>query len=191
MATFFTSDTHFFHKNVIKYCNRPFSSIEEMNEKMIELHNNTVSPSDEVFFLGDFAFAKPDKILSVLERLNGTKHLILGNHDKDIEHDQKRFLTNKGFSTISYAREIRREGQKICLFHYGCRVWNKSHHGSWHLFGHSHGTLEPFGKSVDVGVDSPFVTGKPEYRPLSFNEIKQFMDKRNVVKVDHHDEDTM
>jgi calcineurin-like phosphoesterase family protein len=64
------------------------------------------------------------------------------------------------------------------------RVWNKSHHNSWHLYGHSHGSLPPHGKSVDVGVDCKEITS--EYRPLSFKEIKKYMDKRVGEKVDHH-----
>ncbi|MCB0745233.1 MAG: hypothetical protein KDC67_15095, partial [Ignavibacteriae bacterium] len=84
------------------------------------------------------------------------------------------------------SKEISVNGQFICLYHYGCRVWNKSHHGSWHLYGHSHGSLPPMGKSVDVGVDAPYITGQAEYRPFSFEEIEKKKKNRGSHEVDHH-----
>lgn len=79
---FFIADNHFCHKNIIDYCNRLFSSVEEMNEIMIENWNKTVKKYDEVFVLGDFALCGKDKIIEIGHRLNGKKTLILGNHDK-------------------------------------------------------------------------------------------------------------
>ena len=79
---FFTSDSHFGHANIIKHCNRPFSSVEEMDEHLISAWNSRVRPSDTIYILGDLIFrstASPDSYLS---RLRGKKHLILGNHDK-------------------------------------------------------------------------------------------------------------
>jgi calcineurin-like phosphoesterase family protein len=185
-STFFTSDVHIFHRNIIKYSNRPFNSVEEMNAQLIKNWNNVVQPNDAVFSLGDFAFAKIGHIIEVLQQLNGEITMITGNHDEEILNNRKLLLDMGLVKQIVPYKEIRVGNQFICLFHYGCRVWNKSHHGSWLLYGHSHGTLPPFGKSVDVGVDAPFVTGKPEYRPLSFYEIKDFMDKQNQESVDHH-----
>lgn len=87
---------------------------------------------------------------------------------------------------FGHFHELNVQGQKVVLSHYGSRVWNKSHRGSWLLYGHSHGSLPPLGKSVDVGVDSPWVTGKPEYRPFNYEEIKVFMDKQTPEFLDHH-----
>lgn len=184
MDTFFTSDNHFYHTNIIKYSNRPYTSVEDMNERMIEEHNYTVKVSDTVYFLGDFSFSDERKSREVLRRLNGQKHLILGNHDKGIRANVKSFLGTGLFSTIQDYKEIRVDGQSIILFHYGCRVWNKSHHSSWLLYGHSHGSLPPFGKSVDVGVDAKFIHN--EYRPTEFGEVKTFMSTREHEAVDHH-----
>jgi calcineurin-like phosphoesterase family protein len=78
---FFTSDTHYGHANVIKYCNRPFRDVEEMREVLINSWNAAVSPGDTVIHMGDFSFHERE-VASVLPRLNGTKHLVLGNHDK-------------------------------------------------------------------------------------------------------------
>lgn len=77
---FFVSDTHFFHKNIIDFCNRPFSSVEEMNEAIINNWNNVVSPNDYVFHLGDFCFGGSPAWDKCLDSLNGRKFLVLGNH---------------------------------------------------------------------------------------------------------------
>ena len=79
---YFTSDTHFGHENIIKWCRRPYSSVEEMNEKLIENWNSVVGPDDIVFHLGDFAFGGSGLWKEVLSRLNGKKYLIIGNHDE-------------------------------------------------------------------------------------------------------------
>jgi calcineurin-like phosphoesterase family protein len=81
--TFFTSDDHFWHANIIKYCDRPFDSVEEMNEALIANWNSVVGKNDVVWNLGDFAFFKNKETLrGLIARLNGTKNLILGNHDR-------------------------------------------------------------------------------------------------------------
>ena len=72
---FFTSDTHFWHSNIIKYCNRPFMDIEEMNEEIIKRWNDKIEKDDLVFHLGDFAFCGPSQYKTLLERLNGKKNL--------------------------------------------------------------------------------------------------------------------
>ena len=184
MNTFFTSDQHYGHKNIIKYANRPFSSVEEMNEALIRNHNNIVQPDDDVWFLGDFAFMQLSQVKTVLRRLNGTKRIVLGNHDKVIVNNRRDLLNEGLLDGIYDYKEITVDKQRIMLFHYGARVWNGSHRGSWLLYGHSHGSLPPHGKSVDVGVDDTNIT--TEYRPYSFKEIKRFMDKREGEKVDHH-----
>ena len=76
------SDTHFNHLNIIKYCNRPFETVEEMNEFIIQKWNNTISNDDTVYFLGDFCLGNREKVIELGHRLNGHKILILGNHDR-------------------------------------------------------------------------------------------------------------
>ena len=184
--TFFTSDIHFSHKNIIRYSNRPFESVEHMNKKLIENWNSMVKPTDYVFTLGDFAFCKIGQIMEILSQLNGNIHMVTGNHCEEIIKHRQAILDSGLVKSIEAYREIRVNNQFICLFHYGARVWNKSHRDSWLLFGHSHGSLPPYGKSVDVGVDAPFVTGKAEYRPLSFYEVKDFMKNRPAKSEDRH-----
>jgi calcineurin-like phosphoesterase family protein len=80
-GVFFTSDTHFGHTNILKYCDRPFSSTEEMDEEIIRCWNSVVKPDNIVFHLGDFAFGTIAQWETYRNRLNGHIHLILGNHD--------------------------------------------------------------------------------------------------------------
>lgn len=82
MRTFCISDTHFNHNNIISYCGRPFSSLEEMNNRLITNWNEIVQPDDTVYFLGDFAFGIKDNIKKFAQQLNGQKFIVLGNHDR-------------------------------------------------------------------------------------------------------------
>lgn len=185
--TFFISDTHWGHANVILYSSRPFSDVADMNEKLIENWNDIVKPGDLVYHLGDFAFLKVDEIRKLCKRLNGSIHLCLGNHDKEIRK-HKNELQNSAFASIQDYKEISHDKNKIILFHYSLRVWNRSHHNSIACFGHSHGSLPPHGKSVDVGVDAKWIT--EEYRPIHLDELLKFMSNREVAIVDGHKERT-
>ena len=186
MTLWFSSDTHFSHRKIVSEFeperSKKWSSIEEMNEGIIEAHNDLVKKNDDVWFLGDCSFGSEKIGIELFRRMNGHKNLILGNHDKF----KKLEPWLKAFDTIQHYKEISWYNQKICLFHFGQRIWNKSHRGAWHLHGHSHGSIAPHGKSVDVGLDSPWITGRKEHRPFSFEEIKSFMDLREISIVDRH-----
>lgn len=158
---FFTSDLHLGHKNVIRYCNRPFTSVEEMDNTIITNWNNIISSTDEVYVLGDICFG--DKLNFYMNQLNGTKTLICGNHDRNRGQYKKYFKDVKDLLTIKH------EGNYVVLCHYAMRVWEKSHFNSWHCYGHSHGTLESWGKSYDVGVDNN------NFTPVSFEQLKTIM----------------
>jgi len=160
---YFTADTHFNHKNIIKYCNRPFETLEEMNNKIIDNWNILIQPRDTVYHLGDFGFGNLENILN---RLQGQKILITGSHDTKI-HQYKKYFSNQ-----TPLLEIKANGQTITLCHYAMRVWPKSHYNSWHLFGHSHSELEPQGKSYDVGVDNN------DFKPISLEQITKIMNNR-------------
>ena len=130
MSTFFTSDQHYGHKNICRFANRPFTSLEEMNEALIQNHNAVVNYDDSVWFLGDFAFLSTNQAKTILRRLNGNKSLVLGNHDKNIRNHRNEFIGQGLFNNIYDYREITIEKQHIVLFHYGMRVWNRRHHGT-------------------------------------------------------------
>ncbi len=132
MKIFFTSDTHFGHANIIKYCNRPFESVNQMDEVLINNWNSVVRPDDEVYHLGDFSFADPKKYVY---RLNGKIHLIKGNHDY---RRKDRLFLEAGIVWVKDLFELKKVDPNIVLCHYAMRVWPKSHYGAWQLYGHSH-----------------------------------------------------
>ena len=160
MTTFFISDTHFNHNKIIQYCKRPFKNALEMNERIIEEWNKVVKENDLVYHLGDIGWGN---MTPILKRLKGKKFLIIGNHDKSLNRAALEQLVGN-----EYLKEINIDGQTIVMCHYSLQVWNKSHVGSWHLFGHSHGSLKGVGKSMDVGVDATQL-----WRPISFEEVRE------------------
>jgi calcineurin-like phosphoesterase family protein len=184
MATFFTSDTHFGHANIIEYCKRPYASVEEMNQTLIERWNDRVTESDVIWHLGDFAFMKQSQIIDIVMQLRGQKFLLLGNHDeKRIGRAPHQYEGADLFEEVHTGIvEAKFEGQRIVLCHYALRVWNRSHHGAWHLYGHSHGSLpdDPHAFSMDVGVDPN------GYAPVSMDQVRSHMERKRFRPVDHH-----
>jgi len=167
---FFISDQHFYHKNVIKYCDRPFFDVDEMNEVMIKRWNAKVTNKDIVYNLGDFSFYKTGEIL---DRLNGQKILIRGDHDKDCVKESYKSKWRAIHHSGQFHLKLQQfNNAEIFLNHYCMRSWKKSHWNVWHLYGHHHGRLDPIGKSWDVGVDVN------NFEPLSFDEIKKIMNDR-------------
>ena len=164
MKTWVCSDTHFFHSNIIKYCQRPFNSIEEMNENFIQNWNSVVKPNDTIYHLGDFGFGSLEKLSYIFSKLNGYKILISGNHDKD--------SLQLPWNLITPYYELKYNGQLICMMHYPIKIWNKKHHGSICLGGHSHLKTNEFKERyMDVGVDCN------EYFPVDINKIVDRMSK--------------
>lgn len=162
---FFTADEHYGHKNIIQYCNRPFVSAHEMDEVLICNHNAVVGNKDTVYHLGDFSFkTSPNRVQVIINRLNGNHVFLRGSHDK--------WMKSHKDTTFPYMIEFRKEDCDITLCHYCLRTWPRSHYNTWHLFGHSHGRLEPVGKAWDVGVDNN------NYYPLSLRQIIDIMNDR-------------
>lgn len=148
---FFTSDNHFGHKNIFKFCRetRHGQDANEMNELMIEKWNNTVGLHDRVYCLGDFSFMRSDKTEEVLKRLKGQIHLILGNHDQWLNA-----ATSAYFESVDHYKKITVDGIKVIMFHYPIVEFENMHHGSYHLYGHVHGSYTHPGRAMDVGIDA-------------------------------------
>jgi len=146
-----------------------------MNEDYIKKWNLYVKENDEVYHLGDISLGHPSKTKEILRRLKGKIYYIRGNHDKQIQF-QDRVEWVKDYAMINVYK------QPIFLIHYAMRVWSKMHYGSWCLYGHSHGSLkdDPNSLSTDVGVDCT------NGYPLSFEELLNIMSKKKFVPVDHH-----
>lgn len=175
----FSSDFHFCHDNVIKYDNRPFSTIEQMNNAIIDNYNSLVDDNDDFYFLGDFCF-NIKRTEEFLLRLKGDKYFISGNHD-----DNRTIkLFEKHGTYLGNLAEININKQAIVLCHYALRTYRGSHKGAWHLYGHSHHSLfeDPDSLSFDVGIN-----GKNyNYSPLSFDYVKKRMEKKTFKNCDRH-----
>ena len=164
---FFIADEHLGHKNIIKYSNRPFSSVHEMNQEIIDRYNSVVGEKDIVVHAGDFTLEKDAS--KYIRQLKGNHIFIKGSHDKWLGRNHPIQIWEKKI-----------EGQYLVVCHYCMKVWPRSQYNSWLLYGHSHGRLPPEGKSWDISVDNN------DFYPLSFEQIKEIMDKRpdnfNLVK---------
>lgn len=219
---FFTSDTHYHHRNLVKgeskWANtkgcRDFETLQENDDKLVNGINSVVGANDILFHLGDWSFGDLKHYKEFRSRINCQNiYLIYGNHDGYIIKNDKELQSM--FKECSFYREITYNSQKIIMSHYGFRVWNKSHEGSWMLHGHSHGTLSPSvsGPLITELLDKKRYTelrmlaegthpevhsnGKtmdvgvdthPQFRPYSFAEIADIMKTKTIAQVDGHKE---
>ena len=190
---FFTSDLHLGHANAIRFTNRPFSDVEQMNDGLIRNINETIMANDELWILGDFAFkVNMDAAKQFRDQINcKTVHMITGNHDKDYTRDHI-------FQSVQHYKELKTEYGKFILFHYPIYEWNGAHNGTIHLHGHIHSTgsynsanlqkkyIDRFPEKsfmkdsalglriYDVGVDAN------NYRPISITQIAELMNLRSI-----------
>ena len=178
---FWTSDTHFSHGNILKYCNRPFESIEAMNEALVANWNSVVGPDDHVYHLGDVCFGNVEKWNWCLEpdKLNGHFHLIIGNHDLDRLFRPGTMIER--FDSIDFQKILIIEGWTVIMNHFPFLSFsNNFDHKVIQLFGHIHsgpdgignvmtGGKEPQWNQYDVGVDNN------NYIPVSWAQIKERM----------------
>lgn len=183
--TFFTSDTHFSHANIIRFCNRPFNDVEQMNETLITNWNRVVQPEDTVFHLGDFCFGGSAEWTKILNRLSGKIYLILGNHDR--KNIRQGYMSR--FEEVAMQMHIEIGKQSIYLNHYPFLCYGGAYRDVWQLFGHVHtcpnssGVDMPrlnmlFPTQYDVGVDNNDFTPVP-YEQVRKIILKQIEQKRN------------
>lgn len=194
MSIFLTSDLHLGHANIAgpktsnwKTGYRNFDSVEEMDAHIIDNINKHVKQDDILWIVGDFAMGGHHKIPDYRNRIVCSNiHIVLGNHDGHIPKYAELF------SSISAGKLIYVNKQGIYLHHTACRIWEGSHKGYQHAYGHSHGSLEgsPWGRSIDVGVDSAFKHYLGEYRPFEYGEFSEIVDKRDIKFEDHHSPET-
>lgn len=198
----FTSDTHYNHSNIVKGTTcwensedkvRDFNTLEEHNSTLINSINSLVKYNDVLYHLGDWSFGGYENIKKFRDQLNCREiHLILGNHDQHIEPIDSPY--RELFTTITHKKELNlkissnKSGkygkQLFFLSHYSHQVWNKSHHNSIHLFGHSHGSLIGIGRSMDIGVDTN------NLYPYHLDEILYRMKDIKSETVDYHNKNT-
>ena len=180
----FTSDLHFGHANILKFCNRPWETTDEMNADLIKNWNSVVKPDDLVFDLGDFAFASNSKWKDLLSQLNGHHYLILGNHDI-LRWPGDKIM--ELFESVSHQMILKIDGRTVYLNHYPYLcfggAWRKPENAVYQLFGHVHsgpncvGTdtdrlVNLFPYQYDVGVDNN------NYTPVSWQQVQEIINKQ-------------
>ena len=180
---YFVSDTHFNHENIIKYCKRPFKNVEENDTELIRRWNEKVPKDGIVFHLGDVAFGDPDKVDKILEQLNGTIYLVIGNHDwRRIVNDHK-----WRFELMTQQINMKIGKRHIILNHYPMLCFSGAWRGedaTYQLFGHVHTSpytdegLDQqrlkmlFTSQYDVGVDNN------NFTPVSWKEVDQIINNQ-------------
>jgi calcineurin-like phosphoesterase family protein len=193
---YFTSDLHFYHANVLKYCSRPFADVEEMNKALIKNWNDTVKPEDTVYCLGDFSLAaQPVQVFTPV--LNGTKYLIPGNHDfchsyhkkgrsEENREKWKQKYTDWGWIVLPEQTTLEIPGAGIvnmCHHPYYLiepmddkyKKWRPVDDGKWLICGHVHEKWKVSGKMINVGVD------QWDYKPVSIDEVQKIICSSNTI----------
>ena len=156
MKTWVTSDLHFGHANIKKFCPETrgrFRDVEHMRETMIEEWNQLVGQDDTVYILGDVAFLPAVEAVAIMHRLHGRKILIEGNHDRKLLNDP---AFRACFDQVHNYLRLTHNGQLVILFHYPIAEFDQMHRGAVHLHGHLHGNtsgLEHY-RVRDMGFDA-------------------------------------
>jgi calcineurin-like phosphoesterase family protein len=178
MAEYIIADTHYGHKNILSFTNRPYTCVDTMTEDMINNWNNVVNPTDTVYHLGDFFIAGGTLQNEVLPRLKGNIILISGNHDKS--KDRKKWL-NRGYIQEVHDVGIRKkqDGTVFYLTHYPMQIGIRPR--VWSIHGHIHTSMGEMYNQINVGVDSPhgFVRDRLCGEPIPLQEVFDYCIDRN------------
>lgn len=178
---YFTSDTHFGHQNIIKYCGRPFRDKYEMDRVIVENWNTTVKPDDTVYHLGDVIFYGSDKANAFIQGLNGHKIVMRGNHDKGL-HRLKGYGFEEAYNNLQLTLS---NGLEVNLSHYPYKehyvddpyfkpkllARSLADDGKWLLCGHVHEKWKNVDKMVNVGVDVW------DFKPVSEDELIKYIEE--------------
>ena len=174
---FFTSDIHFGHGAVIGFGRRPFNDRDEMDAEIVRMWNEVVSKDSTVIILGDVSFRGAAETIRLLDQLNGDLVLVPGNHDSGMSKSPRsRFKT-----ILPQLKKIKVDGHRIVLCHFPLESWEDMNWGSWHLHGHTHGSLPGFGRRLDVSMDALCM-----WHPVSFRAIEARMVKTQPQSRDYH-----
>lgn len=184
MSVYFTADTHFGHAAIIRYCNRPFDSVETMNQTLLELWNAVVRPTDTVYHLGDVFFRSKEEgqTLNIIRKLHGKKVLVPGNHDQ--AHHLE--LLTGHFTVLPPLHEVtfrdRGESVRTILCHYPLETWNGVFWGSLMLHGHVHARMPGNTQRTDVGVDAW------DFMPASLEQVLARVQAETALPSELHGE---
>lgn len=197
--TYISSDLHFWHKNILKYCPESrgqFSNADEMNAKIIDNFNSKIDDEDTLFIVGDIGFGKPSVIMECLKALNGKKIIVWGNHDfrlmKSHEFHSQRNLAGVIHDGMAWWGHHMLDDVKYPLHiqHFPCLDWIDMNHGGIMLHGHRHSpkgktdTYDHNTRSMDIGADGN------DLMPYDMDDVVRMMRGRNHRYQGHHDEHT-
>jgi calcineurin-like phosphoesterase family protein len=178
---FFTSDEHYGHENIIRFCNRPFKNTYEHIEESIKRHNAVVPKGARVYHNGDiFWRTLPVKTANdIIHSLNGQHYFIWGNHDELLEKNEylrDQFIWCRDLAQVDHPLLEK----QLVLCHYAMCVWRNSHQGAYHLYGHTHGQLpEQKNLSFDCGQDAW------DFTPVSIEQVIEKMKMK--ISLGHED----
>ena len=202
---FWTSDTHYAHKNMcrgisrwnrddeeyFRSATRDFNTLQEMNDVIVNNINDTVGEDDILFHSGDWSFGGYDNIIEFRSRIKCKNiHLVLGNHDESYIQTNYHDVQSMFSSVVDkYMIDLQFEGKEyiIHMDHYPVTSWYKLNKGSYMLFGHCHSSIKGPGRTMDIGMDS-----RKEFKPYHFSEIIQAIGSNPIVsgfKQDHHNKE--
>lgn len=193
MKKFVTSDIHFNHKNIINFCPETrgqYSGMDEMNQDIVDRFNKDVSEEDHTYIIGDLCFGHPKHALEFLKEMNGTKTLVFGNHDRRLKKSDE--FNNAELRRLAglvefdwyhtFHHTVDQVKYGIVLFHFRIAEWEDCHHGSIHLYGHSHGTGPKLDtRCMDVGMETN------EMRPYLLDDVVRKLRNNKVTYSGHHD----
>lgn len=183
----YSADLHAGHKNIVDYTERKSVTTKELHDEwLVDTWNKQVLAGDLVYIVGDVSFyTKYEQQVAILQRLNGRKIIIKGNHDRT--SDLNRLQSNNIIDYWKHYEEVKIKGMDTVLFHFPVASWHKQGYGSWHLHGHSHGGYKAEGKILDVGLDSAYDIFS-EHRLFSEEDIETIMQTKERKVVDYHKE---
>lgn len=166
----YIADLHIGHDNIRRLCNRPFSSVEEMDRILVENWNSVVNEDDTVYILGDFSFKAVSDPVKILKSLKGKKRLLVGNHDRQ---NLKNPVFRSCFEKISDIETIFDGNNRIVLSHFPIAEWDGYFRGVYHIYGHIHNNttnrvykfMSEEEKALNAGVDIN------NFMPVTFDEL--------------------
>lgn len=166
---YYTGDLHFGHETILRFDNRPFADVDEMDRVLIENWNSRVTKNDQVYILGDIALHNEKPYSWYLSQLNGQKHLIVGNHDRKLLKDKDAM---EYFVSVAHYLELTDEKSRIVLCHYPIAEWNNFYRNSYHIYGHIHNNrigvyqyMKQFNRALNAGC---MING---YVPVTLQEL--------------------
>lgn len=194
-GVWFVADTHFSHKNILRFNENRLikfniditdeNALEQHDDEMINLWNKTIQKHDTVYIIGDFSFASPERTKKILEKLNGKKHLIIGNHDKACNSLTNYFVSVSQIKEVTFKKTVfpfLDESIHCVLCHFPFAAWNRRMHGSLMIHGHTHGAMDDINvKSEELRVDVGFDAILNNSGFASLEQVYRYF-KNNVAK---------